>query len=186
MVYATPLEYDHFGFDNPTQHYLSTQDKVLSLNKRASVIRSDIQDGAETLSYLHQSKSFVDEILFSVPETFRPKIVCSKTYAETVAQALQGNESGNVVNLSGEEGVNYKDVKPNVEITKADTCHHRENIGKLVKKYTGLPRVAASKAWCGNQLLSWKMNEMVLEWVTFDDNKMKEQGLFHDETEQHL
>jgi hypothetical protein len=61
---------------------------VLAINKNASFYRSDIQDGAEVLAYLHKSKGFIEDILFSVPESFRPRIVSSSSYAENVARAL--------------------------------------------------------------------------------------------------
>lgn len=118
---------------------------MLANNKNAVFLRSDIQDGAETLAYIHKAKGFVEDHLFSVPESFRPKIVSSAAYAEAVASALQGKELEQVTTFSG-EAVDYKDVAYNKEISGSDTCHHSGNVGKLVKKYTGLPRAAVSKA----------------------------------------
>lgn len=145
MVFATPLEYDHFSFENPTQNYLSSQERVLAKNKNAVFLRSDIQDGAEALAYIHKAKGFIEDHLFSVPESFHPKIVSSTNYAEAVASALQGKEFEQVTTFSGDP-TDYKDVAYNREVSGSDTCHHSENVGKLVKKYTGLPQVAVSKA----------------------------------------
>lgn len=54
--FVTPVEYDHYGFENPVQNYIKSQDKILSINKNASFHRSDVQDGAELISYLHKNK----------------------------------------------------------------------------------------------------------------------------------
>lgn len=44
--FATPIEYDHFGYENPIQNYHNSEAKVLQTNKNAIIYRSDIQDGA--------------------------------------------------------------------------------------------------------------------------------------------
>lgn len=117
-----------------------------TINKKASFVRSDIQDGAETLAYLHQPKSFIEETFFSVPESFAPRVVSSSQYAEAVANALLTKESGKLTTLVGEKAVNYREAGYNKDITSADTCHFRENISNLLKKYSGLPKLAATNA----------------------------------------
>ena len=110
-----------------------------SINKNATFLRSDIQDGAETLAYIHKAKGFLEDHLFSVPETFRPRIVSSTAYASAVAQALSSKDVGQVETFLGEP-TDYRQVAYNREITGEDTCHYRDNIRNLVKKYTGLPK----------------------------------------------
>jgi hypothetical protein len=80
---------------------------VRNINKNATFLRSDIQDGAETLAYIHKAKGFIEDHLFSVPDTFRPKIVSSTAYASAVAQALSSKDAGQVETFSGEP-TNYR------------------------------------------------------------------------------
>jgi hypothetical protein len=44
LFFATPVEYDHYGFANPEQNYLNAQQEVQKINPNATIIRSDIQD----------------------------------------------------------------------------------------------------------------------------------------------
>jgi hypothetical protein len=44
--FIAPIEYDHYGENNPEQTYLDAKQKVLEINPRAGFIRSDIQDGS--------------------------------------------------------------------------------------------------------------------------------------------
>lgn len=109
-------------------------------------MRSDIQDGAETLAYLHQPKSFLHETFFSVPESFAPRVVSSSQYAEAVANALLNKETGKLTTLVGENAVGYREVGYNKDITSKETCHFRENVSNLIKKYSSLPRLASANA----------------------------------------
>lgn len=46
LYFATPVEYDHFGYANPEDNYNSSEDKVFQINPNSTVIRSDVQDGS--------------------------------------------------------------------------------------------------------------------------------------------
>lgn len=117
-----------------------------AINKKASFVRSDVQDGAETLAYLHQPKSFIEETFFSVPESFAPRVISSSQYAEAVANALLSKEAGKVTTLVGENAVGYREAGYNKDISSTETCHFRENVSNLLKKYSGLPRLASANA----------------------------------------
>ena len=42
LVFATPIEYDHYGFKNPEQHYLDCQQKIREKMPSATFVRSDV------------------------------------------------------------------------------------------------------------------------------------------------
>jgi hypothetical protein len=119
---------------------------VRAINQNASFYRSDIQDGAEVLAYMHKSKGFLEERLFSVPAGFAPRIVSSTAYAESVANGIANNLKGKLSTSTGDQVSNYLSVAYNKDIKNDETCHFQENIRNLLKKYTGLPKVAASQA----------------------------------------
>lgn len=68
VYFATPLEYDHFGYASPVENYLGAERRVLEINPRATIIRADIQDGNEALAFYnkpHYKRSFLENQVFS-------------------------------------------------------------------------------------------------------------------------
>ena len=65
VVFATPVEYDHFGFDTPDGNYLEAQRKVQETLPKATIIRSDIQDKTEAMSYINSSKAFPETQIYN-------------------------------------------------------------------------------------------------------------------------
>ena len=65
VLFATPVEYDHFGFDNPENNYLLAQNKVHEIAPNATIIRSDVQDNTEAMSYINSNKSFPEAKIFN-------------------------------------------------------------------------------------------------------------------------
>lgn len=100
-MFATPLEYDHFGFDNPTHNYLNSQQKVIATNPNANFIRSDVQDKSELFAYLKKSKNIIEEQLISVPSSFKPSVISTTSYVQQLAQLLKSKSKGQVLNING-------------------------------------------------------------------------------------
>lgn len=44
LYFATPAEYDHFGYQNPEANYLEYEEIVQKINPNATILRSQIQD----------------------------------------------------------------------------------------------------------------------------------------------
>ena len=44
LYFATPVEYDHYGYTNPEQNYLQSEKIVQGINPNSTFIRSDVQD----------------------------------------------------------------------------------------------------------------------------------------------
>lgn len=44
LYFATPVEYDHYGFANPQANYNEAEKNVLDIAPQSTIIRSDIQD----------------------------------------------------------------------------------------------------------------------------------------------
>lgn len=109
-MFATPLEYDHFGFDNATQNYLNSQQKAIAANPNANFIRSDVQDRSELFAYLNKSKGIIEEQLISVPSSFKPSVVSTANYVQQVAQLLKSKSKGQILNISGESQVTPSSV----------------------------------------------------------------------------
>ena len=105
VVFATPAEYDHYGFDNPESNYLSAQKKVQEINPRVTIIRSDIQDKTEAFAYLNSSKGFPEAQIhnFYASEHFSPKVVSAQHYANIVVQNLLNKASGKTLLVQGNE-----------------------------------------------------------------------------------
>lgn len=56
MLFAAPIEYDHYGESNPEQSFLDAKQKVLEINANASFVRSDVQESSELYAYINKSK----------------------------------------------------------------------------------------------------------------------------------
>jgi hypothetical protein len=84
LVFATPIEYDHYGFKNPEQHYLDCQQRIREKVPSATFVRSDVQDTTELYAYLYKSKRIWEEKLLQTPDSFRPKVVGAAFYAQQV------------------------------------------------------------------------------------------------------
>lgn len=74
-----------------------------------------------------------------MPDSFSPKIVNSTEYAQLVASGLANKGKDRVISVSG-KACDYKEVAYNKEITTA--CHFKDNVKNLLKKYSGLPKIA--------------------------------------------
>lgn len=103
LFFATPVEYDHFGYANPTTTYLEAHNKVIEVAPQSTIIRSDVQDKTETFAYINSKKDFLDGQLFNffANKPFAPKTVCSYKYADIVANALKDKAEGQRVNVEG-------------------------------------------------------------------------------------
>jgi hypothetical protein len=105
LFFATPVEYDQFAYQNPEQRYQETENKVREINPRSTIIRSDVQDHAESVAYINHDKNILDDRLFqlSYSQKFSPRIVSSQHYANVVANAMRDRLQGKKFCLLGRE-----------------------------------------------------------------------------------
>lgn len=91
LFFASPLEYDHYGYSNPEQNYFNAQQDVRKINPNATFIRSDIQDKTEFFAYYHLSKNIWEDQLLklSAKKGFAPHLVGAQNYAKIVADTLK-------------------------------------------------------------------------------------------------
>jgi hypothetical protein len=101
LVFATPIEYDHYGFNNPEQNYLNSQQRVRAIVPNATFLRSDVQDTTELYAYLYKTKKIWEEKLLQTPDSFKPKVVGASFYAQRVVEALAGEHEGEIVSIRG-------------------------------------------------------------------------------------
>lgn len=106
VYFATPVEYDHFGFQNPEANYLSSHNKVRELAPQATILRSDVQDKNEALAYINSSKGVIDGQFFnlSANKNFAPRIVSSYHYANVVCNTLRDKLVGKSLLVQGKTG----------------------------------------------------------------------------------
>lgn len=90
LYFATPVEYDHFGYANPESNYSKAEQKVFQINPNSTVIRSDVQDSTEALSALKQA-----------PATWKPRIVSAEEYARIVCEAMAARIQGKRILVRG-------------------------------------------------------------------------------------
>lgn len=139
LFFATPVEYDHYGFANPEKNYLEAQEHVRKVNPNSTFIRSDIQDKTEFFAYYHHSKNILEDQLFklSAKKGFAPKVASAQKYAELVANTLKERTQGKVLLLQGQTEVTAENVDFNRTLDKVDWSHAKENIRNIAHKYTG-------------------------------------------------
>ena len=146
VVFAAPLEYDHYGYTSPLQHNHQAHQQLRESAPKANFVSADVQDGTELYAYLNKSKGFFEEKLIDVPSSFTPRVVNSQLFAEKVVEALVGGQKGQSVCLQGEKEVGWKEVAYNRLVTHAEMDHHQANVRQFVKKYTGVPKESAAQA----------------------------------------
>lgn len=139
LLFATPVEYDHYGYANPEQNYLTAQQEVQKINPNATIIRSDIQDKTEFFSYFNHSKNIWEDQLMklSAKKGFAPKVVAAQKYAEIVANTLKERTQGKLILVQGQSEVTAENVEFNRTLDNVDWSHSKENIRNLANKYTG-------------------------------------------------
>ena len=140
LFFATPVEYDQFGYQNPEQRYQEAENKVREINPNSTIIRSDVQDHGESVAYINHDKNILDDRLFefSYSQKFSPRIVSSAHYANVVANAMKDRLQGKRLCLLGKEEQNAKEVDFDRSIDKEEICHIKGNVRNMMSKYSGL------------------------------------------------
>ena len=140
LYFATPVEYDQFAYSNPEERYLAVQSKVMEINPNSTIIRSDVQDFAESIAYSNIEKNVLDDQLFklSFNQKFKPKIVSTKFYANFVAQTMKDKVQGKLFCLTGKEEENPREVDFDRNIERWEIDHMKANIRNMVSKYSGV------------------------------------------------
>jgi hypothetical protein len=100
LFFATPLEYDHFGYADIQRNYLEAEDRVFEINPNSTVIRSNLQDGNEAIAYFRS----VNKANFSFP------LISSSAYVKSVVDALSARTKGEriLVETPSSEPINVK------------------------------------------------------------------------------
>lgn len=139
-MFATPVEYDHFGFDAPEGNYLETQKKVQEVLPKATIIRSDIQDKTEAMSFINSAKGFPEAQIYNfyASEHFSPRVVDAKYYAKLVAKNLQDKVQGKTLLVQGSQEKKPFEVDSDRTIDKLEYEHARVNIAQMTAKHNGL------------------------------------------------
>ena len=140
VYFATPVEYDHFGFENPETNYLKAHNKVREIAPQATIIRSDVQDKTETMAYINSSKGFIDSRVFefSANKNFSAKVVSSQYYANVVCNALRDKVVGKNLFVQGEKAKSSYEVGWARDVEKEEYSHAVQNIAQLTAKYNGI------------------------------------------------
>lgn len=135
LYYATPVEYDHFGFNNPHANYTAAQKKVNEIAPQATIIRSDVQDQTEAMAYINTT---YNPILRLLSGRFSPNIVSSSHYANVVCNALKNKVKGKNLLVVGERAKSPFEVNYNKTVEDHEYCHAAKNIQNMSYKYNGL------------------------------------------------
>jgi hypothetical protein len=96
LYFATPAEYDHFGFANPESHYIDSEKKVLQINPNSTIIRSELQESTEALKVLPHLQNKV------ASSTEFAQVVCNLIAAKTQGKRVLFRAADNV-----ERKINY-------------------------------------------------------------------------------
>lgn len=96
LYFATPAEYDHFGYANPESHYTDAEKKVLKINPNSTVIRSEIQESTEAFKGLARFPNF------------KPKTASSAEFAQTVCDVMAAKVQGKRILVRGKDDVERK------------------------------------------------------------------------------
>lgn len=140
LYFATPVEYDHFGFDNPDANYMKAHNKVRETAPQATIIRSDVQDKNEAMAYINSTKGVVDGQLFNFysNKNFSPKIVSSYHYANVVCNAMKEKLTGKSLLVQGSQAKSAGEVDSSRDVDTLEWQHAVTNIAQMTAKYNGL------------------------------------------------
>ena len=140
LYFATPVEYDHFGFSNPEANYLKAHNKVREIAPQSTIIRSDVQDHNEAFAYINSSKGTIDGQLFNFysNKNFSPKVVNSYHYANVVCNALRDKLTGKSLFVQGGSQKSAGQVGANRDVEPLEWEHATTNIAQMTSKYNGL------------------------------------------------
>lgn len=104
LFFATPIQYDHFGYKNPEQNYLEAEKIVQKINSNSTFIRSDVQDKTEALAYFNSDKTnILEKHVFSSKFHFYPRIANASGYADVVCHALANKIQGKRLIVRGQK-----------------------------------------------------------------------------------
>ena len=105
LYFATPVEYDQFGDNLSEIKYQEAEANVKSINPNATIIRSDVQDGAESIAYINMDKNLFEDLMLtlSYSQKFRPKILSTNHYVNFVAKVMRDRLQGKHYCLVGKE-----------------------------------------------------------------------------------
>ena len=140
VFFATPVEYDHYGFENPDHHYRQAEMKVREDLPQATIIRSDVQDAGEAFAYINSKKKLIDQKVydFYANSNFSPKVVNANHYANVVCNAIRDRLQGKSLLVQGDSPKSSFEVPFNADVDPLEYWHARCNIAEMTSKYNGL------------------------------------------------
>ena len=123
LFFATPVEYDHFGFQNPQANYQEAENRVFEINRNSTVIRSNLQDNNEAVAYFRSNNK----------NSFPFPLVSSTIFAQKVVETLANRTQGQKILVSDSQT-----QQQTVRIEANEYEHAKENLDALYSKINSI------------------------------------------------